>query len=201
MQVQEQKSGGAVAGIVVLLPIAIAAAVGIGLLLWAIERYLSIYLVGAFPLFAGAIAGAVIGFIASVFRIRLPVSLVIVALLAGLVMMATYHLASYYLTFREEGRTILTDEMGKAPTDAEIDSFVDAVLQQEVNATGFIGFMQLQAKEGFTISRATSSSSDSGLKLEGNVAWGYWVLEIILAGVMGASVARNRVSKRQMAIA
>lgn len=192
METEAKPSSGLFAALILLLPLTFAAAVGAGLLLWAVEHYADTYLVVAFPIIAGALVGVIAAAIVRLFKIRAMLFITVVCLLAGVILMATYHFATYYLTFRQQAREVIVERTGEEPTDADLDSFIDDLLESEGKQKGFVGFMQLNAEEGFTISRSTSSSSSGGIELKDTLAWVYWGVEILLAGAIAASMARKR---------
>lgn len=171
MESAAPRSSGPIAAIIVLLPLAIIASIGVGLLLWAVEHYLSFYLIIAFPAIAGGIVGFIMSLAVRLFKIRAGLFVTVVGLIAGIVIYGTYHFATYYFTFRGEARQVLVEQTGNsAPTEAEVTEFSDAVLSSEVNEKGILGYLQLSAREGMTITRATSSSDSGGIALQGTLA-------------------------------
>lgn len=183
-----------IVGFIPLLIIAVIVGTIVGGIIWAVEHFASLYLIVAFPIIGGAIAGAVLGLIAKGTGLRNLFLIVLGGIVAGLVMYSVYHFASYYVSFRGEARTVIVDQIGSEPSDAEVDEFVNSFLQEQVADTGFMGFMKLGAQEGITITR-TVSSSGSGFTLQGTLAWVYWAVEIVLAIGIAASTAWKRATQ------
>jgi hypothetical protein len=44
-----------------------------------------------------------------------------------------------------------------------------------------MGYLQYSAREGISITRATSTSDTGGIQLKDNLVWGYWAVELLLA--------------------
>ena len=79
-------------------------------------------------------------------------------------------------------------------TREEAAQFIDLYYQDTYNTTGFMGFLQEMAASGISINRATSSSDSGGINLQGNMAYAYWVVELLLiAGfAIGTALSRAR---------
>ena len=122
-----------------LLLVSVISGVAAGGLLWAVENYLHIYLVVAFPIIAGAIAGGLMAAVVRATKVRNPLVTILFGIIAGLLMYGVYHVASYVITFRNDARSAYIEALGKTPTDAELDKVIEAGLQAEVKDTGFIG--------------------------------------------------------------
>lgn len=183
-----------VAGFIPLLIVAVIIGAVLGGVIWAIEHFINIYLIIAFPIIGGAIAGMVLGLIAKGTGLQNLFLIVLGGVVAGLVMYGVYHFASYYVSFRGEAKTVMVEQIGGEPSEAEVDEFVNSFLQETVADTGFMGFMKLGAQEGITITR-TVSSSGSGFTLQGTLAWVYWAVEILLAMGIAASSAWKRATQ------
>jgi len=171
-------------GGILLVLLAVVSGLIVGGILWAIDNFIHFYLVLAFPLFAGAIAGAVLALV------------VASAVIAALVMYGTYHFAGYYVSFRGEIRNLLVERGAKSATEADVDAFADQILQSEVGDTGLLGYLKLNAREGITITRATAVTSETGMTLQGTGVWIYWGVEILLAALM-AAIAAGRAAGQQ----
>lgn len=181
------------AGFILLVLVGVAVAIGAGLLLWAAENILNIYLIVVFPLAAAAIVGGVLGLVVRAGKVRSPLFATLIGLLAGLLMYGTYQFAGYYITFRNDMRTAFIENARRTLNDAALDREIDARLEDEVGTGGFIGFLQLVAREGFSITRSfsSSSSSSSGVDLEGTGVWVYWGIELIVIVIITAALARK----------
>ncbi|MEP7291925.1 MAG: hypothetical protein ABI835_09080 [Chloroflexota bacterium] len=174
---------------ILLVLVGLISAIGVGLLLWAVETYLNIYLIIAFPIIAGAIVGGALLLVVKAGKVRSPVIAGLIGLLAGALMYGVYHFAGYYITFRSEARTAYIENSGRTPTDAQLDDDLNDILQDEVGATGFLGYLQLSAREGFSITRGVgSSSSSSGVDLSGTGVWIFWGVELLIAAGLGAAI-------------
>ena len=180
------------AGFILLVLVGVAVAIGAGLLLWAAENLLNIYLIVVFPLAAAAIVGGVLGLVVRAGKVRSPLFAALVGLLAGLLMYGTYQFAGYYITFRNDAREAYIENTGRTPTDEALNRELDGLLEDEVGAGGFIGYLQLVAREGFSITRSfSSSSSSSGVDLEGTGVWVYWGIELLVIVIITAALARK----------
>ena len=174
--------------IILMLIVAVVVGAIVGGILWAIEHFTSFYLVVAFPIFAGFIAGGALTLVIRSGKVRSPLIAGLCGIIAALVMYGVYHYAGYYVTFREQVRQGFIEE-GFAPTEDELNQFIDEGLQVEVGDTGFIGYMKYAAQIGFSITRATGSSSSSGIEIKDTIAWVYWGAEILIAAAVAAFTA------------
>lgn len=169
------------------LILAAAAAVGLGFGLFLLDSQ-GFYLVGLMPLLGGAILG---------FVVRLPVPLtwtrtaplMLIALLAALGMMAVY----WYLQYDAYQNTIVATVQENQPsiTREEVLSRIDEVQMETYGVSGFPAFVMDYAETGFTIGRVGSSDSSS-LEFKGNLAYGFWIFELVIAVAMAAFSARNK---------
>jgi hypothetical protein len=176
-------------GFILLLVLAIISAAALGGVLFALDYYLHLYLVLIFPMFAGAIAGGLL--VRGVYsaKVRSPLVAGIVGLLCGVLMFGVYHAASYYIGFRTDMRKIYVENAGREPTDEQFNKELDALLQDEVGSTGIVGYLKEVAKEGMSITSTNPGSSSTPVELQGNLVWGYWGVEILLAGLFAAFIA------------
>ena len=176
-------------GFILLLVLAIISAAALGGILFAVDYYLHFYLVLLFPMFAGAIAGGLLVRGVYTAKVRSPLVAGIVGLLCGVLMFGVYHAASYYVGFKTDMRKIYVENAKREPTDEEFNTELDALLQEEVGATGIVGYLKEVAKEGLSITSTTPSSSTTPTELKDNLVWGYWAVEILLAGLFAAFIA------------
>lgn len=177
-------------GFILLLLLAVIGATAMGGILFALDYYLHFYLILVFPMFAGAIAGGLLARGVYSAKVRSPLIAGLVGIICGVLMYSVYHVASYYVGFRTDMRQVYVKNVGKEPTDAEFDSELDALLQDEVGDKGFVGYLKLTAKEGITITSTSSYTSTSkGETLKDNLVWGYYGVEILLAALFAAFIA------------
>ena len=177
-------------GFILLLVLAIISAAALGGILFAVDYYLHFYLILIFPMFAGAIAGGLLVRGVYTAKVRSPLIAGLVGLICGVLMFGVYHFASYYIGFRGDFRTAYVERAGKTPTDAELDKLLNTVMQEDVDATGIMGYFKEMAKEGITITSTSSYASTSkGQTLKDNLVWAYWGVEILLAGLFAAFIA------------
>jgi hypothetical protein len=182
-------SGG---GLLLLLILAILSGLIFGAILWAVDSYLHLYLVIAFPILGGALAGGVLTRAVKSAKIRSPLMAGLMGIVAGIIMYGVYHFASYYVTFRNDVRSIYEENHPNDTfTDAEFDDYLNVVLQREVGDTGFVGYLKFAADTGFSITRTSATSNESGLEIQGNVAFAYWGVEILLAALVAAILPWN----------
>ena len=181
-----------VASLFLLLILGIISAAALGGILWAVDNTLHFYLVVAFPLFAGLIAGGLLVLGVRSGKVRSPLLAALIGLLTGVLIFGVYHFATYYVTFRGVVRDQYVQDVGKTPTDAELDQLINKGLTQfKISDTGFIGYLKFAAQEGLTITNSTSSSSSDvgNIDLKDQWAFVYWGVEILLAGIIAAVLA------------
>ncbi len=175
-------------GFILLLVLAIISAAALGGILFALDYYLKFYLVLVFPMVAGAIAGGLLTRGVYTAKVRSPLIAGFVGLLCGVLMFGVYHVASYYVGFRTEMRNLYIEQVGETPTDAEFNTELDALLEDETGDKGILGYLKFTAAQGMSITSTTRSSS-TPMELQGNVVYGYWIAEILLAGLFAAFIA------------
>lgn len=171
-----------------LLIVALFVGAVLGGILFAVEHLTSFYLVLLFPLLAGVIVGAALAAVVKVGKVRSPFIAAFFGLVAGLVILLTYHVATYYIGFRGDIREMLVKQGDENISDADLDAFIDTNLKRDFGEGGIMGFLRLAADEGFSITR-TASSSSSGIDLQGDLVWGYWGFEMLIAMIAAAVVA------------
>lgn len=156
-----------------LLSVIVGAAMG-GLLFGA--DMIGFYLILLMPLAVGGLVGLATTFPAVPARIP-TFPLLIVALIGCAVAVGVYWGATF-LKYREDLTQMVQTEWNVSREEA-----AEAVpqLEQEIYGTsGFPAMMSLLAETGFSITRTGSSSSSTGLTLQGGVAYAYWIGEIVL---------------------
>jgi hypothetical protein len=176
-------------GLILLILFSVVIGIAIGALVAAIRVYAHFYLVLAFPIFMGALAGGAISAVAKVGKVRSGAVAIFFGLLAGIIMYGTYRYGQYFL----EKQQFYNDH--PKVDRAQLDVAIDESLKDETGQAGFIGYIISTAKDGIRIvptSSATSSSSSSNLVLSGPLAYGYWVVEIlIILGVAAATAGKS----------
>jgi len=177
-------------GFILLLVLAIIAGAALGGIMFALDYYLHFYLILLFPLVGGAIAGGLLARGVYTSKVRSPFVAGLIGLLCGVLMYGVYHAASYYIGFRTDMRAAYVKNAGEEPTDAQFNKALDELLQEDVGDTGIMGYLKETAKEGITITSTSSyGSSSSTDTLKGNLVWGYYGVEILLAGFIAAGIA------------
>jgi hypothetical protein len=145
-----------------------------------------VYLIFLFPILLGVIAARIIWWGLQRSAVK---NMMLGVLAAVLLSLATYGQYQYteYLFFQGEVKN-------EAQSEGVIvsDQMIDRLLQKEVGATGFVGFLRLEAREGIRIGRATSSSSNNGVALQGDWVWFYWLAELV--AITGLTVRRVIIS-------
>lgn len=180
-------------GFLLLLLLALVSGAALGGILWALDNYLSFYLIVVFPLFAGAIAGGLLLLGVRAGKVRSPFTAALMGVIAGLVIFGVYHFASYYVTFRGVVRDAIVQSDNVTPTDAQLDQAINQELMKQVSDTGFTGYLRYAAQQGFSITNSTfESDSSDDLQLQGQTVYLYWVVEIVIAcGMAGWLAARE----------
>lgn len=175
---QGNKSGGVnLLGILLLLITAIIGGIAVGIALHFSGRI--IYLIFASVFLAALIAGFIMQTAVRVGKVRNQPAVIIFAILMGLVAYGSLRYGDY-LWFQEETRSAIR-ETDPSATNEDIDAFTNIILEEETGATGFEGFIRLEAKEGLSITSSRNFNDDSGgLELSEPITIGYWVIEILI---------------------
>jgi hypothetical protein len=173
-----------------LLALLIAAVLG-GLVLGAITYLISqaVYLIILFPLGMGAGGGMVVAWGVYRGKVRSPMVALGFGILAAMIVYGTYRYADYRYGFRGDLRDEIEDAFGERVSDTELRLLEEQFLQSEVGETGFIGYTKLYAREGFSI--FSGSNEEGGITLKGNVAYLYWVVELLIAGGVAYETTRG----------
>ena len=156
-----------------------------GGVLYAIQRYTGFYLIVVFPTLAGAVTGWALSKAIIFGNVTNGAVAALIGLIAAAVLVGTPHYGKYQLEFKDEGRRFLISK-NLPVTDQAVDETTDEILRSEIGATGFIGFLQLEARHGISITRSLMISS-SGFELRGIWHWVYSAAEfgIVLSIVVG----------------
>ncbi|MDX2141426.1 MAG: hypothetical protein SF123_25295 [Chloroflexota bacterium] len=168
------------------LILTIIAAVLVGLGLYFADS-LGFYLILLMPL----LAGAIIGFSAVLLHIKqnppaLP--LVVIAIIGSLIAMGVYW-GGQYNAYNQQLVEVVQDNDPRA-TPEEINELIADYQEEEFGSTGFTAFLAEYAEIGMSIGRPGSSST--GIPLEGNVLYGYWIVEILVVVGVAISTALRR---------
>lgn len=147
-----------------------------------------VYLIILFPLLMGGAAGLLLKFAIKIGKVRSPAMAMIFAVVAALVIYASYWTAEY-VGFRADIRQYINEEYGQQD-QADIDAFIDDVLIEETGTTGFAGFFLFTSKEGVTLSRA-GFSSGGGINLGEIGSYIYYLIELIIILVAAIGPARK----------
>ena len=135
-----------------------------------------IFLVVVFPIFMGVAGGWMLAWAIRKGKVRSALTAVLAAVLMGVLMYGIYN-AGDFLRFRRDVTEAITMEYG--PQDqADIDLFIEMVLEDETGLSGFPGYLLLNAKDGVTLSRTYGSD---GIVLNG--VW-YWLLFAVELGLI-----------------
>lgn len=164
-------------GILTALIAGLIAAILMGGILYAIEHYAGFYLIVAFPAIAGTVAGVILSKAVNITKIRNRVVAALLGLIAATALVGTYHYGKYQLELKDDARQFLISK-NLPVTDAAVNETTDEFLKSETGATGFVGFLQLEAQQGISITR---NSSSSGIEFKGV---GYWIYSAIEFGIV-----------------
>jgi hypothetical protein len=176
--------------LILMLMATIVGGIVIGAVVAFVDQY--IYLIFVFPLLMGVIAGGLIAWIVRVGKVRSPFVAILFGILIAAVVYGVYHYGTYYLE-RQKIVAQISSEQGIS-ADAAQSSF-DAGLQNEVGATGFIGYKQFVAKQGITFVSTTYGSSSDAVPIQGNLVYVYWAVEFLIIVLVAAGVARQQARK------
>lgn len=170
--------------ILMLLAAIIGGAIA-GIALWAVETYVQIYLVVAFPIIGAFLVGGLLTLIVRAMKVQNIPSIILAGIVGGLVLYGTYHFATYFVTFRGQVREELSSPRGEI-SEEDLDEIINEELADSYGQPGFIGYLLFSADAGITINRATSSSSSGGIELTGTGWWIFSAVELGLAILVAA---------------
>jgi xanthosine utilization system XapX-like protein len=169
------------------LILTVIAAVLVGLGLYFADS-LGFYLILLMPF----LAGAIIGFAAVLLHMKqdAPASpLIVIAIIGSLIGMGVYWGAQYN-AYNQQLVEVVQDNDPRA-TPEEIQELIAEYQQEEYGSTGFTAFLAEYADIGMSIGRPGSSTT--GIPIQGNIAYGYWGVEIlVVAGVAISTALRRR---------
>jgi hypothetical protein len=180
------------AGLLIMITVAVAGGLGAGVLTYFVSREL--YLIFVFPILLGLLCGWIAAQAVQIGRVRAPVVAGVFGVLMALILYGTYRYADYYWGFRGVQHRQVEKDFGQKISDDQYQKIEDMALREEVGATGFVGYTKLTARGGIMITKATSATG-SGLTLKGGVLYGYWVIEIGLLGYFAAAGAYRSAGK------
>lgn len=161
----------------------LAAAVVGGLVEGFLAQWFNLLLI--FPAALGLLAGGVGVTQAKARNLRNPLAALLIGVIAGLAAQAIVHGMGY-----QRARAAIAESIEKDSGAAEfvrqqgINGAVDAVLMSEGGATPLLGYLDLAAKQGITITRAGGSSS--GPTLTGAGAYALWAINFLIAAGIAA---------------
>ncbi|MBS1148903.1 MAG: hypothetical protein H6Q89_601 [Myxococcaceae bacterium] len=171
---------------------ALAAVLG-GLVLGFVSQWLSLLLI--YPAALGAVIGGVGVSRVKSRHVRQPLAVALIGLGAGLLGETSLHLVKY-ARFRSELATMLNNNPGAAAyVEANgLDAAVDAALTEESATPPILGYLELAARNGVTITKAGHSSSSSKPTLTGVGVYALWVINfLIVCGIaVGMLVSEAR---------
>ncbi|MBN2361551.1 MAG: hypothetical protein JXR83_19015 [Deltaproteobacteria bacterium] len=187
-----------------LVLLAMVAGVAIGAVESIVSKYV-VNLVLIFPLLIGMVVGGVATRQIKTGKIRAPGSAALLACLGALVGQATIHYVDYLLWRNQVVQEIRADteaaranpEVG-AEEKAELaqitpEQQLDGFLELKYGRGGFLGYLQLAAESGVSISRAGHSvGEDSDPTLTGSGVYTLWGLEFLLAAGVAFFMAYSR---------
>ncbi len=176
---REYKSSGAapLPGILIALALGGLASIIMGGVLYAIEHYLHFYLILIFPGVAAFVAGLVLSAGVKAGKLRNAAIAALLGVVCSVLLIGTYHFAKYQLELKDLAREQISTP-DKPASNAEVEQAVDEYLTGETGQKGFLGYLNLEAKQGISITRAGSSSR--GLELTGIGFWIYSGVEFLI---------------------
>jgi hypothetical protein len=179
-------------GLLLMITAAVVGGLGAGVITYFVSREL--YLVVVFPILLGLLCGWIAALVVQIGRVRAPLAAGAFGVLMALILYGTYRYADYYWGFRGDLKKHFEDAIDQKITDDQYQAFEDMALQEAVDATGFVGYTKLTAREGITITKATRLTG-GGLTLKGGVLYVYWMIEIGLISYFAAAGAYRSARK------
>lgn len=162
-----------IVGVLLTTLVAIISGVLVGLGLQFSSQFFYLYI--AQPLVIAAIAGFAIQFAIHIGKLRHAPTALLLGLLAAILLYGTYRVSEYF-----EFRRIIADEILQIePTlsQPDTDFFIDEFLREETGRGGLLGFIQLQANEGLSVSYRSRGEL---FRTNPFFTYVYWFVEIIL---------------------
>ncbi|TMQ18392.1 MAG: hypothetical protein E6J91_07855 [Deltaproteobacteria bacterium] len=170
-----------------ILPVFLASLI-VGVLVGALEglvsQWLSLFLV--FPALIGVGAGAAAAAMVHRFKLRAPGLALLIGFAGGAVGYTADHVVTYE-RFRSELIDVFKREQPGA-SDAEASAELDRQLAAKVGSPGFVGFLELAAREGVRVKR-TGEKDEHGMSFTGTAAWILWGAELLIAAAVAAAMA------------
>jgi len=159
-------------GIQLLLLSSILGAILGGAVLGFISQF--VYLIVLFPVVLGGAVGTASTIGVKLGKVRNPLIAGAVALLAGIISYGSLN----YIQYLDSRQSFARDIVNINPENEQnSEKMFDEFLQQEVNNSGFIGYVQFSAKQGIQITR---SGRSGGFKLDQTFTLVYWLIELAI---------------------
>lgn len=178
-------------GIILLLLIALLSSAALGYVMWLSQSRIHVYIPIVFPFLAGGVIGVLLILGVMFGKVRNPLFAAAVGLLAGVITYGVYHYTAYAIDFRGDARSSYVESFGEPTSEDDFERAFAAMLQSEVGASGFIGYLSFAAREGFSVVPVNYGRPiNGGLALRGTVVWIYWVIEMLITGGFAALLAR-----------
>jgi hypothetical protein len=168
---------------ILVLLAAIISGVIVGLLLYFADVQFGFYLVVLFPLLGGILIG-VATYLPVVTKKVATLPLILAAVVGCAIALGVYW-GGQFLAYQESLIQIVQEQEPDLTRDEALEMI--ARLEESLfESTGFMAFLKDSAETGIIISRATSSSDTGGIELKDNLAYGFWIFEIIM--MVGAAL-------------
>jgi hypothetical protein len=177
-------------GFIALILATIIGSLVIGGIVFAVSHLF--YLIILFPLLMGAVGGSILLLVVKSSKVRSPIIAGLFGLLMGVGIIGVNHFLTYYITDRNDFRSLAVEQYGDDISQEELDSLMDEILIQETGSPGFIGDLKFNAQLGTTITRSSSSSE---VTLDERATWIYWGVELLI--VMGIAAGMAMSAARQ----
>lgn len=182
---------------ILVLFTAVISGVIVGLALYFADVQIGFYLIVLFPLLGGFLIGAATYL--PVVTKKVATLPLIAAALVGCVIAIGVYWGGQFLTYQESLIQAVQEQEPNLTREQALEVFGN--LQENLfESRGFEAFLKDSAVAGISISRATSSSDTSGIELKGNLAYGFWIFEmVVMVGAALVAILRREssaISKR-----
>ncbi len=166
-------------GLLLMTAVVLVGAAAIGVVAALVGGF--VFLVVLFPILMGLAGGWLLAWAVRRGKVHQVWPAALAAVVMGVLIYCIYN-AGDYLRFRRDIHEAITMEYG--PQDqADIDLFIELVLEQETGQGGYPGYLLLNAQDGVTLTRTYSAN---GIVLRG--FW-YWVLFAVELGLVVFCIA------------
>jgi hypothetical protein len=200
--------GFAMSGLVPFFGISAVAGIATGYLAGFISQWF--YLVLLFPILIGGVVGAVGGWAIKIGKVRVPWLCGLAGFLVGTLACYSMYLCEYNRyeaqleqvpeLFREIARNLDKFQAQRDELPKELQEFIAELAKDEdarraLAVNGFADYMDLQARNGVEIGRATDVNKKGGMNLGYTGSYIYWGAELLIVACISFAIMKTSAAK------